>query len=183
MKRWIGILAVIFAGLAPGGVAADAAVPHLSWEWLQENYAKREVYVPMRDGVRLHMAVYEPADSLPHPVILLRTPYGVGPYGEKFAGSLRSWMRMFSLNRYIIVFQSVRGTYLSEGEYENIRPLKPVDAPWAQTDEATDAYDTVEWILVQFRQGFHCRCVERCHGQLLEASFKEGRAGLFGGYL
>ena len=151
MKRVIGMLAVILAGLVLGGVAADAAVPHLSWEWLKENYAKREVYVPMRDGVRLHMAVYEPADSLPHPVILLRTPYGVGPYGEKFAGSLRSWMRMFSLNRYIIVFQSVRGTYLSEGEYENIRPLKPADAPWAQADEATDAYDTVEWLLENTR--------------------------------
>ena len=132
-------------------VVSAQGMPHLTEEWLREHYAKREVYIPMRDGVRLHAAVYEPADSLSHPVIMLRTPYGVGPYGEKFAGSLRSWMRMFADNRYIIVFQSVRGTFLSEGSYENIRPLKPVDAPWAQTDEATDTYDTVEWLLENTR--------------------------------
>lgn len=132
-------------------MTAAQAMPHLTEAWLLEHYAKREEYIPMRDGVRLHAAVYEPADSLPHPVIMLRTPYGVGPYGEKFAGSLKSWMRMFALNRYIIVFQSVRGTYLSEGTYENIRPLKPADAPWAQTDEATDTYDTVEWLLENTR--------------------------------
>ena len=85
-------------------MTAAQAMPHLTEAWLLEHYAKREVYIPMRDGVRLHAAVYEPADSLPHPVIMLRTPYGVGPYGEKFAGSLKSWMRMFALNRYIIVF-------------------------------------------------------------------------------
>ena len=113
------------------------AVPHLTEEWVREHYGKREVYVPMRDGVRLHMAVYEPADSLSHPVILIRTPYGVSPYGEKYSSSLRSWMRMFALNNYIIVFQSVRGTYLSEGTYENIRPLKPEDAGLLETDEAT----------------------------------------------
>ena len=132
-------------------VVSAQGMPHLTEEWLREHYAKREVYIPMRDGVRLHAAVYEPADSLSHPVIMLRTPYGVGPYGEKFAGSLRSWMRMFAVNRYIIVFQSVRGTFLSEGSYENIRPLKPADAPWAQTDEATDTYDTVEWLLENTR--------------------------------
>ena len=123
------------------------AVPHLTEEWVREHYGKREVYVPMRDGVRLHMAVYEPADSLSHPVIMMRTPYGVGPYGEKYSSSLRSWMRMFALNNYIIVFQSVRGTYLSEGKYENIRPLKPAGADPLEADEATDAYDTVEWLV------------------------------------
>ena len=126
---------------------SEWAVPHLTEEWVREHYGKREVYVPMRDGVRLHMAVYEPADSLSHPVILIRTPYGVSPYGEKYSSSLRSWMRMFALNNYIIVFQSVRGTYLSEGTYENIRPLKPEDAGLLETDEATDSYDTVEWLV------------------------------------
>ncbi len=142
--------------LSCGGEVTFAAapresVPPLSNEWLQENYSKREAYIPMRDGVRLHAAVYEPADTLPHPVIMIRTPYGVQGIGEKLPGSLRSWMRMFALNRYIIVFQSVRGTFLSEGEYENIRPLKPADAPWAVADEATDAYDTVEWLLEHTR--------------------------------
>ncbi len=118
---------------------------------MQANYAKREAFIPMRDGVRLHTAVYEPSDTLAHPVILLRTPYGIGKQGEQLPGSLRSWMRMFAMNKYIIVFQSVRGTFLSEGVYENIRPLKPADAPWSQSDEATDAYDTVEWLLQHTR--------------------------------
>lgn len=130
-----------------GSALCQASVSAPTVEWLRENYTKREVYIPARDGVGLHTSVYEPADSLPHPVILLRTPYGVGPYGEQFAGSLRSWMRMFSLNRYIIVFQSVRGTYLSEGTFENIRPLKPDGSEWGRTDEATDTFDTVEWLL------------------------------------
>ena len=63
------------------------------------------------------------------------------------------------------------------GEYAVVRD----EAPSFGTGLGDE--NTVEWILVQFRQGFHCRCVERCHSQLLEASFKEGRAGLFGGYL
>ena len=146
MKRLLTIWVLLCAT-----AAATATVPAPTEAWLQANYTKREVYMPMRDGVRLQAAVYEPADTLQHPVILLRTPYGTGPYGEKFTGSLRSWMRAFAQNRYIIVFQSVRGTYLSEGEYENIRPLKPSGAPWAQTDEATDSYDTVEWLLLNTR--------------------------------
>ena len=151
MKRLTIIHVALALALSFAGGAASGAVPHLTEEWVKENYCKREVYIAMRDGVRLHTAVYEPADTLPHPVIMLRTPYGVGPYGEKYTSNLRSWMRMFALNKYIIVYQSVRGTYLSEGDYENIRPLKPADAPWSQTDEATDADDTTEWLLQNTR--------------------------------
>lgn len=151
MKKLSSFLIAVALLLSCWSVMCPATVPAPSAEWLHENYTKREVYVPMRDGVRLHTSVYEPADSLQHPVILLRTPYGVGPYGEEFAESLRSWMRMFSLNRYIIVFQSVRGTFLSEGTYENIRPLKSYGAKWSQADEATDSYDTVEWLLKHTR--------------------------------
>lgn len=140
MKK-LSLLLLCVSSLCLASVAGPNA------EWLRDNYTKREVYIPARDGVRLHASVYEPADSLPHPVIIIRTPYGIGPYGEEFAGSLGSWMRMYSLNRYIIVFQSVRGTYLSEGDYENIRPLKPIGSEYDRTDEATDTFDTVEWLL------------------------------------
>ena len=99
MKKLSLVLIAVALLLSCWSVMCPAAVPAPSAEWLHENYTKREVYVPMRDGVRLHTSVYEPADSLQHPVILLRTPYGVGPYGEEIAESLRSWMRMFSLSR------------------------------------------------------------------------------------
>ena len=132
---WILVL------LMPAGAAKAGTV---TMEWLRDNYVKSEVFIPMRDGVRLHTAVYAPRDEATHPVILIRTPYGVSPYGEKFSGSLTSWMSVFAAHHYIIVFQSVRGTYLSEGDYVNVRPTVG-DSGIA--DEATDMYDTAEWLL------------------------------------
>ena len=89
----ISLLFIAFAlPLCCGEGLCRASVAGPTDEWLKENYTKREVSIPMRDGVRLHTSVYEPADSLPHPVIMLRTPYGVRPYGAEFAGSLKSWM-------------------------------------------------------------------------------------------
>ena len=151
MKKLLLFFTTLALLLPIGSVICRASVPAPTDEWLHDNYSKREVYIPTRDGVRLHTAVYEPKDSLQHPVIMIRTPYGVGPYGEQLPGSLRSWMKMFALNRYIIVFQSVRGTFLSEGTYENIRPLKPEGASWSEIDEATDCFDTVEWLVKNTR--------------------------------
>ena len=151
MKKLLLFFTSLALLLLCGSDICRASVPAPTDEWLHDNYSKREVYIPTRDGVRLHTAVYEPKDSLQHPVIMIRTPYGVGPYGEQLPGSLRSWMKMFALNRYIIVFQSVRGTFLSEGTYENIRPLKPEGASWSEIDEATDCFDTVEWLVKNTR--------------------------------
>ena len=114
--------------------------------WVEDNYTKREVMIPMRDGVSLYTAVYEPVGLDDRPVIMLRTPYSCSPYGEGFQSVLWKDMRKFSENRYIIVLQNVRGRYMSEGAYENIRPYIP-DKQGAQTDEASDTYDTVEWLL------------------------------------
>lgn len=115
------------------------AVTH---KWLSANYSKKEIMIPMRDGVSLYTAVYIPVTDAPRPVIMLRTPYPLSPYGKTFARNLRTIMRNFVLHRYIIVYQNVRGTYLSEGDFVNIRPLDP-----AGIDEATDTYDTAEWLL------------------------------------
>ena len=48
-------------------------------------YTKREAMIAVRDGVRLYTAIYAPADSRPHPVVLLRSPYPLHPYGKGFA--------------------------------------------------------------------------------------------------
>ncbi len=123
--------------------------------WIESNYTKREVMISMRDGVKLYTAIYEPVRQSPadpdgmdeeRPIIMLRTPYSCSPYGEGFTKSLRQDMRFFAENRYIIVFQNVRGRYMSEGKYENIRPFNP-HKTGRQTDEASDTYDTVEWLL------------------------------------
>lgn len=132
-------------------------------EWLKENYTKREVMIPMRDGARLYTAVYEPVScSEAKPVMLVRTPYSLRPYGfeadeepskDKFAYSSGMWgdLLNYAADGYVIVLQNVRGTYLSEGEFENIRPHLSGKAGGKTTkpliDEATDTYDTVEWLL------------------------------------
>lgn len=136
---------------------------NVTGEWLKENYTKREVMIPMRDGVRLYTAVYEPVlNSEAKPVMLVRTPYSLRPYGfeageepskDRFACPSGMWgdLLNYAADGYVIVLQNVRGTYLSEGEFENIRPHLSGKAGGKTTkrivDEATDTYDTVEWLL------------------------------------
>ena len=115
-------------------------------KWLSLNYSKREIMVPMRDGVRLYTAIYEPKEQGPHPVIMLRSPYPFNPYGKTFSDQLKKNLYMFARNSYIIVMQNVRGTYLSEGEFVNVRPYIPGKAP-DQIDEATDTYDTAQFLV------------------------------------
>lgn len=101
--------------------------------------------IAVRDGVRLYTAIYAPVDDLPHPVVLLRTPYALSPYGKGFAKSLRGAESVLVRHRYIIVYQNVRGTFRSEGDFVNLRPLARAGS--GECDEATDTFDTVEWIL------------------------------------
>ncbi len=109
-------------------------------KFVQENYSKREVMIPMRDGVRLYTAVYVPKVNEPRPVIMIRTPFPLNPYGKTFTRDLRTYMSAFTDAKYIIVWQNVRGRFMSEGEFVNVRPL---GGPF---DEATDTYDTAQWL-------------------------------------
>lgn len=110
-------------------------------KFVQQNYIKREVMIPMRDGVRLYTAVYEPVGAGERPVIMIRTPFPLNPYGKTFCRDLRTYMSVFTENRYIIVFQNVRGRFMSEGEFVDVRPLE------GPVNEATDTYDTAEWLI------------------------------------
>lgn len=115
-------------------------------QWLEDNYSKSEVMIPMRDGVALYTSVYEPRFKADSPVLLVRTPYSCAPYGEGWKDDLTSYMQEFLKNGYVIVFQDVRGRYMSEGEFVNVRPYIPCKQG-AQTDEASDTYDTIEWLI------------------------------------
>ena len=115
-------------------------------KWLEDNYSKTEAMVTMRDGVKLYTSVYQPVDSDDRPVLLVRTPYSCAPYGDGWKGDLTEYMTEFLRNKYILVFQDVRGRYMSEGEYENVRPYNP-DKSGNEIDEASDTYDTIEWLL------------------------------------
>lgn len=115
-------------------------------EYIKDHYTKREVMIPMRDGVKLFACIYEPKDKdKKYPIMFDRTPYSVGPYGAKeFKNSLGP-DELFAREGYIFVYQDVRGRYMSEGVYEDVRPYIP-NKTGNQIDETTDAYDTVEWL-------------------------------------
>jgi putative CocE/NonD family hydrolase len=116
-------------------------------KYIQQNYSKREVMIPMRDGVRLFTSIYEPKDKTQkYPIMLNRTPYTVSPYGaDKFKTSLGP-DELFPREGYIFVYQDVRGRWMSEGEFVNVRP-DIENKTDKDIDESTDTFDTVEWLL------------------------------------
>jgi predicted acyl esterase len=85
--------------------------------WIRENYTKKEVYIPMRDGIRLFTAVYIPKNnSEAHPILMTRTPYSCQPYGEEyFRDFWDSYQKEYFKEGYIMVIQDVRGRWMSEG--------------------------------------------------------------------
>lgn len=135
--KFRGFLVFLLAGLL-SVVAAYAVQP------VGELYDKAEYRIAMRDSVKLYTAVYTPRTGGEAPVIIFRTPYGCGPYGEgRFpSGFEKGYMRSYVDRGYIIVMQDVRGRYMSEGEFEHVRP-----AGAGTTDETTDSYDTVDWLV------------------------------------
>lgn len=117
--------------------------------YIAQHYNKNEYAVAMRDGVKLFTTVYSPKDaSQIYPIILTRTPYGVRPYGkDSFPSSVGNQRSKYFHEGYIIVNQDVRGRYMSEGEYVNVRPYIPNKKNKKEIDESTDTYDTVEWLV------------------------------------
>ncbi|HNP22896.1 MAG TPA: CocE/NonD family hydrolase [Panacibacter sp.] len=116
--------------------------------WIVNNYVKKEMYIPMRDGVKLFTSVYMPKDSsVKHPILLSRTPYSCAPYGElKWKQWWNGYERAYFSEGYIMVIQDVRGRWMSEGNFEDIRPFNP-DKKGIQTDESSDTYDAIEWMV------------------------------------
>ncbi|MCZ2355685.1 MAG: CocE/NonD family hydrolase [Bacteroidia bacterium] len=118
----------------------------ISIQYVREHYWKAEYQIPMRDGSRLFTSVYLPKDStLRWPILLLRTPYSVAPYGENEYTTRFTQIMHLVKDGYIFVFQDVRGRFMSEGNYEDIRPHVPLSS--AKISESSDTYDTIEWLL------------------------------------
>lgn len=117
--------------------------------WVKENYYKVEKMIPMRDGIKLYTAIYLPKDSSEkHPILLRRTPYSASPYGaNNFPDAFwNSYHRLYMRENYIMVVQDVRGRYMSEGEFVDVRPYIE-NKTGNQFDEASDTYDAVEWLV------------------------------------
>jgi len=145
-------LAMILLLLRAAALAAQPAEATDS-AFIAEHYVKREERIPMRDGVRLFTVLYVPRDASAgrrYPALLQRTPFSAGPYGPGAHPRTLGPSAFVLRDGYIFVSQEVRGRYLSEGAFENVRPLL-ADSVRARdpraADEATDAFDTIEWLV------------------------------------
>ncbi|HZF25308.1 MAG TPA: CocE/NonD family hydrolase, partial [Steroidobacteraceae bacterium] len=115
------------------------------------DYIKREVMIPMRDGVKLHAVIVLAKGAKGAPIILTRTPYNASKRTERslsthMLATLPQGDEVFVGEGYIRVFEDVRGKYGSQGEYVMTRPLRgPLNS--SKVDHSTDAYDTIDWLV------------------------------------
>lgn len=129
---------IVILTLAAAGLAQTA-----NW---QQTYSKRDVMIPMRDGVRLYTEIYAPrAPHGPLPFVITRTPYGLSNNPAGYSRMLALYP-MMEQQGYIFVMQDIRGRYRSEGKFVMQRPPRDRSQPHS-TDEATDTYDTIAWLL------------------------------------
>ena len=114
------------------------------------DYVKRDVMIPMRDGVKLHTVIVVPKNAHGLPMLLERTPYDAtfdvktdSPHlRDAVWSALREWVD----DGYIFVSQDIRGKYGSQGKYVMTRPpIGPLNP--TKTDDTTDAYDTIAWLI------------------------------------
>jgi uncharacterized protein len=159
-------LALLFVAIAPAQSARAQATPSASAGLPNEtpakltpvtdsfDYVKRDVMIPMRDGVKLHTVIVIPKGAKGAPILLTRTPYNasellghaqsshLGPILEGYDNATDVIVE----GGYIRVIQDVRGKYGSEGDYVMNRPLRGPLNPTA-VDHATDTYDTIDWLV------------------------------------
>ena len=131
---------------------ADSDIPKVfTAPTANQDYVKREVMIPMRDGVKLYAVIVIPKGAKDAPILLTRTPYNATKRAERnnsphMLSVLPQGDEVFVEGGYIRVFQDVRGKYKSEGDYLMTRPVRGPLNPTA-TDHVTDAYDTIDWLV------------------------------------
>ena len=116
--------------------------------WFRNNYYKIEKSITMRDGVKLFTSIYVPKDSSEkHPILMERTPYGCAPYGpDDYLPYWAVYLKVYLYEGYILVKQDVRGRWMSEGKFVDVRPFIKDKKP-GDIDESTDAYDAIDWLV------------------------------------
>jgi putative CocE/NonD family hydrolase len=136
---------VLLAALVALPAAASAQQPFD----LRATYTKREVMIPMRDGVRLYTRIFIPKDTTqPHPIVMVRTPYANFPYGpDSFPARLDHITEAYARENFILVGQDVRGRWMSEGEFVDVRPVIEHKTSNTDIDEPSDTYDTIDWLI------------------------------------
>jgi putative CocE/NonD family hydrolase len=117
-----------------------------SLELITSTYSKEETLIEMRDGINLFTSIYTPKDRTEkNPILLVRTPYNIEPDKDSYSPRLVDLYHLTDEN-YIIVFQDVRGRYMSEGKFVDVRPYRP-DKKRKEIDENSDTYDTIDWLV------------------------------------
>jgi putative CocE/NonD family hydrolase len=128
--------------------AKDSQVADTEGSYVRLHFNKQEVTILMRDSIRLHTSIYSPKDtSKTYPILLTRTPYSCKPYGENEFPEKISPNKYMMKEGYIVVYQDVRGRWMSEGTYDNMRAYLPNKRSYKDIDESTDTYDTIDWLV------------------------------------
>lgn len=141
MKKYLSFFVILFFTLSSFSQNTDSA-------WFVNNYTKLEQYIPMRDGIKLFTSIYIPKDqSSKHPFLMTRTPYSCSPYGpDKYMAIWRSYKMAYARENFIFVTQDVRGRFMSEGTFEDVRPFNK-NKKGKEIDEASDTYDAIDWLV------------------------------------
>ncbi len=148
-RAWLRVVPLACLMAMPAPTLAQRPVPDAAAvAEVRAKYSKRELYLTMRDGTRLYTNIYAPRDTTRrYPVLLMRTPYSIAPYGaDAYPAVLGPW-KAFQDDGYIFVNQDVRGRYMSEGYFQFMTPHLPVKGGVRDVDESTDTYDTIDWII------------------------------------
>jgi putative CocE/NonD family hydrolase len=161
------VLVVSVLGMLVAGVSAQTPSPPPKYPSLPSetparlepsvfgfDHVRRDVMIPMRDGVKLHTVILVPRGAKGAPILLTRTPYKAtalttrehsAHLGPLLAGYDNA-TDVIVEGGYIRVVQDVRGKYGSEGDYAMNRPLRGPQNP-TPVDHATDTYDTIDWLV------------------------------------
>ncbi|HKV76884.1 MAG TPA: CocE/NonD family hydrolase [Candidatus Sulfotelmatobacter sp.] len=157
--RAVCLLSLLLAALLPIAAQQAASLPSETPEKFSPvtdsfDYVKRDVMIPMRDGVKLHTVIVIPKGAKNAPILLTRTPYSaraqtshaqsshLGPILNGYDNALEVILE----GGYIRVVQDVRGKYGSEGDYVMTRPLHGPLNP-TPVDHSTDTYDSIDWLV------------------------------------
>jgi putative CocE/NonD family hydrolase len=147
-RHFFAVLAVLAFALP--AVGAQQPAPGAPKEdYVRAQYTKYEFRIPMRDGVRLFTAVYVPKNTAggPYPFLMNRTPYSVAPYGEDQYPAHLGPSDEFEKSGYIFVYQDVRGRWMSEGDFVEMRPHIDDKKSPQDVDDSSDTADTIDFLL------------------------------------
>ena len=145
--------------VTPDMIQTGSDIPaHVSMPPVDRDYIKRDVMIPMRDGIKLHTVIVIPKNAKNAPMLLTRTPYNASERASRDADAktMRALLPqgddVFVDGGYIRVFQDIRGKYGSQGDYVMTRPpIGPLNP--TKTDDTTDAWDTIDWLVKNVPQG------------------------------